>query len=92
MGRLKESSLKIELLLLLLRFDAHLGVELVCNMSVLGESLGGNQNRIGLQPQIWEMIEFESKQCEDELYLVLLFDSIFIAGAGVLCLQLKMKG
>ena len=34
-----------------------------------------------LYPHIWEMIE--NKQCEDELDLIILFDSIFIAGAGV---------
>ena len=43
----KESSLKIQLLiLLLLGFDAHLGVELVPTMSVFGESLGGNWNSL----------------------------------------------
>ena len=62
------------LVLLLLGFDAQLGVELVPTMSVFGESLGGNRNSLErrLQPQIWGMIE--SKQCEDELNLIISFD------------------
>ena len=74
MGCLKESRLNIELLiLLLLGFDAHLGVELVPTMSVFGESLGKSE-KFGsrLQLQIWGMIE--SKQCEDELDLIISFD------------------
>ena len=43
----KESSPKIQVLvLLLLGFDAHLGVELVRTMSVFGESLGENRNSL----------------------------------------------
>ena len=45
-------------------------------MSVFGESLAENRNslerRLQLQPQIWGMIE--SKQCEDELDVIISFD------------------
>ena len=59
---------------MLLGFDAHLGVELVPTMSVFGESLGGKLEQFGsrLQLQIWGIIE--SKQCEDELDLIISFD------------------
>ena len=56
--------------ILVVWFWCSLGVELVRSMSVLGESLGKSKQIawIGLQPQIWGMIE--SKQCEDKLDLV----------------------
>ena len=50
---------------------AHLGVEVVRSLSVLGESLGEIETDClkEMQPKIWGMIE--SKQCEDELDVVL---------------------
>ena len=48
---------------------------------------GGKSELFGsrLQLQIWGMIE--SKQCEDELDLIISFDSIFTAGASVAVLE-----
>ena len=64
-------------MLLLLGFDANLGVELVWNMSVFidHKSLGGKAEQIArsrVPPQICWMIE--SKQCENELDVIISFD------------------
>ena len=71
---MKENSLKIELLLLLLfGFDAHFRVELVHSMSVLAESLGEIETHCLNRTAATDMGMIESKQCEDELGLVLSF-------------------
>ena len=63
------------MLQLLLDFDAHLGVyvELVCSMSVFGESLGEIETDCLKWPAATEMGMIEHKQCEDELDRSILF-------------------
>ena len=66
--------MKIQLLvLLLLGFDAHLGVEPVPTMSVFGESLG-KIGTVWKQTADTDLGMIDSKQCEDELDLIISFD------------------
>ena len=78
------------LVLLLLGFDAHLGVELVPTMSVFGESLGENRN--SLEADCSYRFGGLSKASSVKMNWMLLFHLIRFSQLGLVSLCLRMKG